>query len=146
MTLQEIVNTITKVQSKMRSKVFWNLSQSTAVFWKLWRGFCRPSKMIDDNTSDTSLAPNVRVRVLISNMNLVFLYQTLGSHSLFDVRVTFPLQTWGWRSLIKHRVHTPCKMRESRSLFKHEPCMRPAFLPQTRTLYQMRDPHFCYNR
>ena len=42
-----------KIQPK--SKIFWNLSQSTAEFRKLWRQFCRLSKNTNEKASDTDL-------------------------------------------------------------------------------------------
>ena len=47
---------------ELESKVLQNLSQSTAEFWKLWRGFIGCLKIIRDKSSDTGFTSARRSR------------------------------------------------------------------------------------
>jgi len=78
---------------KMKSKVFWNLFQSTTRFQKLWRGFCTLSKSYQDKATNASL---IRTRGSHFNSNTDLKTSTRvvfqlkhGLHQVGDTKVAF---------------------------------------------------------
>jgi len=67
---------------KVKSKVFWNPSQSTVEFWKLWRGFYRLSKNYWRQVA--------KYRVHISDARLIKAIHAMPRRRAWSLRSSFP--------------------------------------------------------